>query len=99
MVSGVAERLKQNHELYEEMKSIENITIAGLTALKAGNLEAVGMAMNSCHEKLKILGVSNELLDLMVSATRPHSFGSNLTGAGGGGCMVCLLYTSPSPRD
>ena len=90
MVSGVAERLKQNPELFEEMESIENITMAGLTALKAGNMEAVGMAMNSCHEKLKNLGVSNELLDLMVSVTRPHSFGSKLTGAGGGGCMVAL---------
>ncbi len=90
MVSGVAERLKQNPELYEEMESIENITMAGLTALKAGNMEAVGMAMNSCHEKLKNLGVSHELLDLMVSVTRPHSFGSKLTGAGGGGCMVAL---------
>ena len=90
MVSGVAERLKQNPELFEEMESIENITMAGLTALKVGNMEAVGMAMNSCHEKLKNLGVSNELLDLMVSVTRPHSFGSKLTGAGGGGCMVAL---------
>ena len=90
MVSAVAERLKQNPELYDEMESIENITIAGLTALKAGNLEAVGMAMDSCHEKLKKLGVSSDLLDLMVSATRPHSFGSKLTGAGGGGCMVAL---------
>tara|TARA_B100000900_G_scaffold410169_1_gene427465 strand:+ start:25804 stop:26796 length:993 start_codon:yes stop_codon:yes gene_type:complete len=90
MVSGVAERLKQNSELHNEMKSIENITIAGLTALKAGNLHAVGMAMNSCHERLKNLGVSSELLDLMVSATRPYSFGSKLTGAGGGGCMVAL---------
>ena len=90
MVSGVAERLKQNPELFEEMESIENITMAGLTALKAGNMEAIGMAMNSCHEKLKNLGVSNELLDLMVSVTRPHSFGSKLTGAGGGGCMVAL---------
>jgi mevalonate kinase len=90
MVSGVAERLKQNPELYDEMESIENITIAGLTALKAGNLEAVGMAMDNCHEKLKKLGVSSDLLDLMVSATRPHSFGSKLTGAGGGGCMVAL---------
>ena len=26
----------------------------------------------------------------MVSMTRQHSFGSKLTGAGGGGCMVAL---------
>ena len=90
MVSGVASRLKENPALHDEMKAIENITKAGLTALELGNLEAVGMAMNSCHEKLKILGVSNESLDNMVTATREHSFGSKLTGAGGGGCMVAL---------
>ena len=90
MVSGVAERLRKKPELYAEMQAIENITKAGLTALKLGNLEAVGIAMNSCHEKLKILGVSNDSLDNMVLATRHHSFGSKLTGAGGGGCMVAL---------
>mgnify|MGYP002825897140 FL=1 len=90
MVSGVAEKLRQKPELYTEMQAIENITKAGLTALELGNLEAVGIAMNSCHEKLKILGVSSDSLDNMVSATRHHSFGSKLTGAGGGGCMVAL---------
>ena len=90
MVAGVARRLKENPELYKEMQAIENITKAGLTALELGNLEAVGMAMNSCHEKLRIIGVSNMLLDNMVAATRSHSFGSKLTGAGGGGCMVAL---------
>jgi mevalonate kinase len=90
MVSGVAEKLRQKPELYTEMQAIENITKAGLTALELGNLEAVGIAMNSCHEKLKILGVSSDLLDNMVLATRHHSFGSKLTGAGGGGCMVAL---------
>ena len=90
MVSGVAEKLRQKPELYTEMQAIENITKAGLTALELGNLEAVGIAMNSCHEKLKILGVSSDSLDNMVLATRHHSFGSKLTGAGGGGCMVAL---------
>jgi mevalonate kinase len=90
MVAGVANRLKENPKLYNEMQAIENITKAGLTALELGNLEAVGIAMNSCHEKLKILGVSSDSLDNMVSATRHHSFGSKLTGAGGGGCMVAL---------
>tara|TARA_B110000003_G_scaffold141338_1_gene142830 strand:+ start:1396 stop:2394 length:999 start_codon:yes stop_codon:yes gene_type:complete len=90
MVSGVASRLKENPELYDEMEAIENITKAGLKALELGSLEAVGIAMNSCHEKLKILGVSTPALDNMVSMTRQHSFGSKLTGAGGGGCMVAL---------
>ena len=28
-----------------------------------------------------------------------HNYGTNVFGAGGNGCKICLLYTSPSPRD
>ena len=66
------------------------ITQAGLTALGAGNLEAVGIAMDACHEKLQNIGVSSPELDSLVEAVRPHSLGAKLTGAGGGGCMVAL---------
>ena len=44
------------------MDAIGRITSAGLTAMSAGNLEAVGMAMDACHERLRMLGVSSPLL-------------------------------------
>ena len=72
------------------MEAIANITRAGLTALSAGNLEGLGIAMDACHESLRKLEVSTSKLDRMVSAARPHSLGAKLTGAGGGGCMVAL---------
>ena len=90
MVANVASLLSKFPEKFSEMEAISNITSAGLTALKAGNLEALGMAMDACHERLKSLEVSNGSLDRMVEAVRPHSFGAKLTGAGGGGCMVAL---------
>ena len=90
IVAGVAQRLKDEPALEKEMDAIAKITHAGLTALSAGNLEAVGMAMEACHQKLRLLGVSNPSLEALVEAARPHALGAKLTGAGGGGCMVAL---------
>ncbi|HIC75937.1 MAG TPA: mevalonate kinase [Candidatus Poseidoniales archaeon] len=90
MVAGVAKLLAEEPERHADMAAIANITQAGLTALSAGNLRAVGMAMDACHERLQALQVSSPALDALVEAARPHSFGAKLTGAGGGGCMVAL---------
>ena len=90
MVAGVAKLLEEDPSKHQEMDSIAMITQAGLTALGAGNLEAVGMAMDACHEKLQNIGVSSPELNALVEAVRPHSIGAKLTGAGGGGCMVAL---------
>ena len=90
MVAGVAKLLEEDPSKHQEMDSIAMITQAGLTALSAGNLEAVGMAMDACHEKLQNIGVSSPELNALVEAVRPHSIGAKLTGAGGGGCMVAL---------
>jgi len=90
MVAGVANLLSQKPEKSKDMDAISKITRAGLTALAAGNLEAVGIAMNACHKKLKSLEVSTPSLDRLVEAVRPYSLGAKMTGAGGGGCMVAL---------
>ena len=90
MVAKVANLISESPQRMEEMEAIANITRAGLTALSAGNLEGLGIAMDACHESLRKLEVSTNKLDRMVSAARPHSLGAKLTGAGGGGCMVAL---------
>jgi len=90
MVAGVASLLKEKPGLEAEMSAIDRITRAGLTALSVGNLEAVGMAMDACHERLQRLGVSSPALEGLVEAARQHALGAKLTGAGGGGCMVAL---------
>ena len=90
MVAGVAQRLKDEPGLEAEMDAIARITRAGLTALSAGNLEAVGMAMDACHQKLRLIGVSSPSLEALVEAVEPHALGAKLTGAGGGGCMIAL---------
>jgi len=92
MVAKVAKLISEVPERMEEMEAIANITRAGLTALSAGNLDALGMAMDACHESLRKLEVSTIKLDQMVNAARPHSLGAKITGAGGGGCMVALTH-------
>jgi mevalonate kinase len=90
MVAGVADLLEKEPSHKEDMLAIANITNAGLAALAAGNLPAVGIAMDACHKRLQNIQVSSPALDLLVNSARPHSFGAKLTGAGGGGCMVAL---------
>ena len=90
MVARVANLISESPQRMEEMESIANITRAGLTALSAGNMEGLGIAMDACHESLRKLEVSTSKLDGMGSAAMPHSLGAKLTGAGGGGCMVAL---------
>ena len=92
MVAKVAKLISEVPERMEEMEAIANITRAGLAALSAGNLDALGMAMDACHESLRKLEVSTIKLDQMVNAARPHSLGAKITGAGGGGCMVALTH-------
>ena len=90
MVAKVAKLVSSDSDRMGDLESIANITNAGLTALSAGNIEALGMAMDACHERLRNLEVSSPKLERLVEASRPHSLGAKLTGAGGGGCMVAL---------
>ena len=94
MVAKVAKLVSGNPERMNDLETIANITKAGLTALSAGNLEGLGIAMDACHDCLKNLEVSSPRLDRLVEAARPHSLGTKLTGAGGGGCSAILC--SPS---
>ena len=54
-----------------------------LASLSAGDMEGVGSAMSSCHERLRNLGVSCNELENLISAVDSHSLGAKLTGAGG----------------
>lgn len=52
---------------------------------------AIGKSMKENQEYLEIIGVSNEKLQNMISLANKTSFGSKLTGAGGGGCIISLV--------
>ncbi len=90
MVAKVADMLESNPSRMEDIDRIGTVTRAGVTALRLGNIEAVGIAMDECHRLLQGIGVSDEGLDHLVEAARPYAYGAKMTGAGGGGCMLAL---------
>ncbi len=68
--------------------------LATVTALEAGDLEAVGRILVASHESLRDLyEVSSPELDALVDIATGVSgvFGARLTGAGFGGCIVALV--------
>ena len=90
MVAGVAELIEREPQKMDDIRAIGEITSSGLDSLSEGDMESVGFAMNSCHEKLRNIGVSCPEIESLISAVENHSLGTKLTGAGGGGCMVSL---------
>jgi mevalonate kinase len=74
------------------IKDIGRITLAGIEALRKGDLRTLGDLMNRNHEHLHTLGVDTPLLETLVQTARkvPGTLGAKLTGAGGGGSMVVL---------
>ena len=90
MVEGVSELIGKYPQKMDDIRAIGDITSSGLASLSAGDMEGVGSAMSSCHERLRNLGVSCNELENLISAVDSHSLGAKLTGAGGGGCRVSL---------
>lgn len=66
------------------------IALIGMNAVKRNDKEDLGEAMTKNHKLLSILGVSCNELNKLVNATLPYSYGSKLTGSGGGGSMIAL---------
>ena len=70
----------------------------GAKAVEAGDLEALGDAMNVNHGLLAALGLSSPALDEMVHRLRAlGALGAKLTGAGGDGGAVIGLFLEPEP--
>ena len=66
---------------------------AAARALANGEMTVLGALMNASHESLAgDYEVSSDVLDRLVAATRTAgALGARLTGAGFGGCIVCLV--------
>jgi len=54
----------------------------------------IGESMRENQRYLEEIGVSNRVLRGMMELTSMHSFGSKITGAGGGGCIISITDES-----
>ena len=57
--------------------------------------------MELCHGLLNTIGVGHDVLEHARSTGKRllPEMSFKLTGAGGGGCALCLLHSSPAPAE
>ncbi len=76
-------------DLFKEIAKIVN---QGKLAIQAGDWKVVGKLMNKNHQLLAKLGVTTPELDnLVMGLSQAGAFGSKLSGAGGGDCVIALV--------
>ena len=92
LVAGVKERREKGPEKYKRIfEDYMGMFDEGLTALKAGDWQEVGILMDWNQELLREIGVSHpKLEELIKRAKEAGACGAKLTGGGGGGYMVAL---------
>jgi len=98
-VGSLRERQARWPDRYARLfRQIGEVTEEGVRAIEAGDLEALGDAMNVNHGLLSALGLSSLALDERVHALRREgALGAKLTGAGGDGGAVIGLFEEPLP--
>ena len=93
-VAGLRERRARWPVRYGRLfREVGKLAEEGVRAAEAGDLEALGDAMNVNHGLLGALGVSSPALDGMAGWLREAgALGAKLTGAGGDGGAVVGLF-------
>ncbi|HUI26115.1 MAG TPA: hypothetical protein VL403_08535, partial [Candidatus Kryptonia bacterium] len=89
---ALRERWRADPAAYEQrFDEISWLVADAERALARGDLDELGMLMNTNHGLLYGLGVSSDELESMVTLARFHgALGAKLTGGGGGGAIICL---------
>ena len=91
VVAKVKQFKERNEQEFSELctsesKLIENV----LVLLKERNIQEIGKQVSLNQKYLEQIGVSNSKLQEMIKIGDSVSYGSKITGAGGGGCIFSL---------
>ena len=80
-------------------KDMEHIINEAEHALETNSMEFLGELMNKNQELLRLIGVSAEVNDTVVSKLRDlGALGAKLTGGGGGGTNIALFKTDEEAK-
>ncbi len=91
VVSNVKKFKEKNEDRFLNLcKNEEELIANALENLKKNDLIGLGSTISTNQKYLEAIGVSNEKLQEMIKLADSTSFGSKLTGAGGGGCIFAL---------
>ena len=93
ILKEVAEKVKKNPSYYNNIfNEMEKLVLTAKNSLVSGNSKKTGELMNLNQLQLSKLRVSSEVLDkLIFAANKAGAFGSKLSGAGIGDCMIALV--------
>jgi len=88
----IVESIKKNKEkLKPAFNQIKGIVEAGIFSLKSQDLSRLGELFNENHEILSTMGISTyEIEEIRSICLQNGAFGSKLSGAGAGGCVISL---------
>lgn len=92
LVKSVSEKLERETEKINNIfDKIGNIVINAKEEIKKFDWNEVGSLMNQNQKYLEMLGVTSPELDRLISSSNKAGvYGSKLSGAGGGDCMIAL---------
>lgn len=94
--------VRRRHDRYREvirptLEALGQATAACIAAVERSDFETLGEMFTIAHGLLGAIGVSSPALDELCSTALCHgALGAKLTGAGGGGCILCV--PPPEPR-
>ena len=98
LVAGVGARLKAQPDVYQPIiDRIDELVTAFMALIDVATPHARSIApqlfplIREAQQLLVRLGVSHDSIDRVVAAATRHGVAAKLTGAGGGGCVLCLL--------
>jgi mevalonate kinase len=95
MVSKVKEFENKNKEEFSRLSNLESKLVEDVLKLvKENKIQEIGQKMNQNQEYLENIGISNKELTKMIKIGQESSFGTKITGSGGGGCIFALTNES-----
>jgi mevalonate kinase len=92
VVQNVTKFKEKNESDFFNLCKKESDLIQKVIPLIINNdLKSIGKVMNQNQEFLEQIGVSNDVLRKMIEIANKTSYGSKITGAGLGGCIISLV--------
>ncbi len=86
-----AKRQQKMREIETVFDTIQELVVAGRTAIEQADWKQLGQLMNKNQDCLVQLGVSTPELDALIrGALSAGAWGAKLSGAGGGDCMIAV---------
>lgn len=95
IVENVRRFRENNEDLFASFCDQESILIQNaLVALEKNDLKSLGLLMSKNQDLLERINISTERLAFLIRESKKTSFGTKITGAGGGGCIIALVDKS-----